>query len=79
MERNEMFELLTIAIFLWLLVKAIGFAFRLTWGIAKIIASILIGLAFPVLILCLIFAGGIALLVPLVMIAIAAGILKACL
>jgi len=74
-----MFELLTIAIFLWLLVKAIGFAFRLTWGIAKIIASILIGLAFPVLILCLIFAGGIALLVPLVMIAIAAGILKACL
>lgn len=74
-----MFELLTIAIFLWLLAKAIGFAFRLTWGIAKIIASILIGLAFPVLILCLIFAGGIALLVPLVMIAIAAGILKACL
>lgn len=74
-----MLELLTIAIFLWLLVKAIGFAFRLTWGIAKIIASILIGLAFPVLILCLIFAGGIALLVPLVMIAIAAGILKACL
>ena len=74
-----MFELLTIAIFVWLLVKAIGFAFRLTWGIAKIIASILIGLAFPVLILCLIFAGGIALLIPLVMIAIAAGILKACL
>ena len=74
-----MFELLPIAIFVWLLVKAIGFAFRLTWGIAKIIASILIGLAFPVLILCLIFAGGIALLIPLVMIAIAAGILKACL
>ena len=74
-----MFEILTLAIFAWLLVKAIGFAFRLTWGIAKIIASILIGLAFPVLILCLIFAGGIALLIPLVMIAIAAGILKACL
>ena len=74
-----MFELLTIAIFLWLLVKAIGFAFRLTWGIAKIAASILIGLALPVLILCLIFAGGVLLLVPLVMLAIAAGILKACL
>ncbi len=74
-----MFELLTIAIFLWLLVKTIGFAFRLTWGVAKIAASILIGLALPVLILCLIFAGGIVLLVPLVMIAIAAGILKACL
>ena len=74
-----MFELLTLAIFLWLFVKAIGFAFRLTWGITKIAASILIGLALPVLILCLIFAGGLLLLVPLVMLAIAAGILKACL
>ena len=74
-----MFELLTLAIFLWLFVKAVGLAFRLTWGIAKIAASILIGLAIPVLILCLIFAGGLLLLVPLVMIAIAAGILKACL
>ena len=74
-----MFELLTIAIFIWLLVKAIGLAFKLTWGVAKIAASILIGLAFPVLIVCLVFVGGIALLVPIVMIAIAAGILKACL
>ena len=74
-----MFELLTIAIFIWLLVKAVGFAFKLTWGIAKIAASILIGLAFPVLIFCLLFAGGILLLVPLLMIAIAVGILKACL
>ena len=74
-----MFELLTIAIFIWLLVKAIGFAFKLTWGIAKIAASILIGLAFPVLIFCLIFAGGVLLLIPLIMIAIAALILKACL
>ena len=74
-----MFELLTLAIFLWLFGKAIGFAFRLTWGIAKIAASILIGLALPVLILCLVFAGGVLLLVPLVMLAIAAGILKACL
>ena len=74
-----MFELLTVAIFIWLLVKAVGFAFELTWGIAKIAASILIGLAFPVLIFCLLFAGGILLLVPLLMIAIAVGILKACL
>ena len=74
-----MFELLTLAIFLWLFVKAIGFAFRLTWGIAKIAASILIALALPVLIISLVFAGGVLLLIPLVMIAIAAGILKACL
>ena len=74
-----MFELFIIALFIWLLVKAIGLAFKLTWGVAKIAASILIGLAFPVLIICLVFVGGIALMVPVVMIAIAAGILKACL
>jgi len=74
-----MFELLIIAIFIWLLVKAIGLAFKLTWGVAKIAASILIGLAFPVLVVCLLFVGGIALLVPIIMIAIAAGIMKACL
>ena len=73
-----MFELLTIAIFIWLLMKSIGLAFKLTWSVAKIAASILIGLAFPVLIVCFVFVGGIALLVPVVMIAIAAGILKAC-
>ena len=71
-----MFELLITAIFLWLLVKAIGLAFKLTWGVAKITASILIGLALPVLIVCFLFVGGIALLVPVAMIAIAAGIVK---
>ncbi len=74
-----MFELLTVAIFIWLLVKAAGFAFKLTWGVAKIVAAILIGVALPVLIVCVVFVGGIALLVPLGMIAIAVGILKACL
>ena len=72
-----MFELLVIVIFIWLLAKTIGLAFKLTWGAAKIAASILIGLAFLVLIVCFIFVGGIALLVPVVMIAIAAAILKA--
>ena len=73
-----MFELLTIAIFIWLMVKAVGLAFRLTWGVAKIIASILITLALPVLILCFIFASGIALLVPVAIICVAIGILKSC-
>ena len=72
-----MFELLTIAIFVWLLVKAIGLAFKLTWGVAKVAASVLIGLALTVLIVCLLFVGGIALIVPVVLIAIAVAILKA--
>lgn len=73
-----MFELLTIAVFIWLLVKAIGLAFKLTWGAAKVFASILMVVALPVLIICLVFVGGIALIVPIAVIAIAVGILKAC-
>ena len=73
-----MFELLTTALFLWLAVKAIGLCLRLTWGLTKIVAGILIVLAFPALLGCLLFMGGIALLVPVAMIAIAAGIIKAC-
>lgn len=73
-----MFELLTIIIFIWLLVKAIGLAFRLTWGAAKVVASILMAIALPVLVVCMVFVGGIALIVPIAVIGIAVGILKAC-
>ncbi len=72
-----MFELLTIVLFIWLMGKAIGLAFKLTWGAAKIAASILMAIAMPFLIGCLLFAGGIVLLVPVILIAIAVGILKA--
>ena len=73
-----MFELLTLILFLWLTVKGIGLAFRLTWGAAKIAATVLMGLALPLLIICLLFAGGFLLLLPLGLIGIAVGILKAC-
>ena len=71
-----MFELLTLVLFTWLFAKVIGLTLRMTWGIAKITVSLLIGLALPVLFVSLIFIGGIALLVPIAMIAIAAGIVK---
>ena len=73
-----MFELLTIVVFVWLLIKTIGLAFKLTWGMAKIIASILLVLALPLLIVCLLFVGGAILIVPVAMIGIAAGIMKSC-
>ena len=73
-----MFEILTLVVFVWLFIKVIGLMFRMTWGIAKITVSILIGLALPALVISLIFIGGIALLIPIAMIAIAAGIVKAC-
>ena len=73
-----MFELLTIVIFIWLLVKTIGLAFRLTWGVAKVIASILMVIALPALIICLLFVGGMALMIPIAVIGLAFGLLKAC-
>ena len=73
-----MFELLVLILFVWLFVKAIGLTFRVTWGLAKVLAVILFVLAVPVLIGGLLLAGGIVLLLPLVLIGIAWGILKAC-
>ena len=50
--------------FLWLMLKGIGLAFRLTWGITKILGS----LAVPLLILCLIMWGGGWLLIPVLLV-----------
>ena len=73
-----MFELLVLILFIWLFVKSIGLAFRVTWGLAKIFAVILFVLAVPALIGGLLLASGIVLLFPLVLIGIAWGILKTC-
>ena len=59
-----------------LLVKAIGLTFRLTWGLAKIAATILLILAVPVFIVCLVLIGGFFLLIPVGLIAAAIGIVK---
>ena len=72
-----MLELLTVILFCWLFFKALGLAFKVAWGSAKIIASLLFAVAVPMLVLCLIFAGGLLLLVPLALLGIAFGLLKA--
>lgn len=72
-----MLDLLITFLFCWLFFKAVGLAFKAAWGTAKIIASLLFAVAIPMLVLCLIFAGGIVLLVPVALIAIAFGLLKA--
>ena len=73
-----MFELIVVILFCWLSVKAIGLALSLTWGAAQVLAAILFVVAIPVLFLCLLFAGGVILLVPLALIAGVVGILKCC-
>lgn len=73
-----MFELLVLILFGWIFWGALRLAFHVTWGFAKIAAYILLALALPVLIVCLLFAGGVVLLLPVALIALAWGILKAC-
>lgn len=74
-----MFEILMIALFCWLFFQAVRLAFKVTWGLAKIAAVILFVLALPSLVGCLLFAGGFLLLLPIALIALAWGILRACL
>ena len=71
-------ELLVSILFFWLFFKALGLAFRLAWGVAKIIVSLLFAVALPLLIGCLLFAGGVVILVPVALVAVAFCILKAC-
>lgn len=73
-----MIEILISILAIWLLIKAIGLAFRITWGAAKIVATILMALAVPIFIVVLIFTGGFFLLIPVALIAGAWGLLKRC-
>ena len=72
-----MFELLVVAAFLWLFIKGLGLAFRVTWGPTKAVAIVLFVLAMPALLGCLLLAGGVLLLIPVALVGIAFGILKA--
>lgn len=73
-----MIEIIMSILAICLFAKAISLAFRITWGAAKIAATILMILAVPIFIVCLIFAGGFILLLPVALIAGSIGILAKC-
>ena len=73
-----MVQILVIVLFCYLGFKALGLLFRVAWGAAKIAATVLLALSLPMLIGCLVFAGGVLLVILLALIAIAFGLLKAC-
>ena len=73
-----MFELLMVGVFVWLMCKVVGLMFRVTWGIAKLIAGILLFLAAPVLVVCLLFVGGVFLLIPVGLVVLALAIVARC-
>ena len=72
-----MLDLLVTILFCWLFFKALGLTFRVAWCATKIVATLLFSVAVPILISCLMLAGGLMLLVPLAMVALAFGLLKA--
>lgn len=73
-----MFEILVLIAFVWLVFKFIGLAFKVSWCLAKVVATILCVLAIPGIIICLLAAGGILLLLPLLAIVGAISLLRAC-
>lgn len=71
-------DLLLTAFFIWLLIKAFGLTLRVAWGLTKVIAVLLFVLAIPALVACLLFAGGLLLMIPVAMVGLAFGLLKSC-
>lgn len=73
-----MFEFLIICLFLWISFHLMLFSVKVAWGLAKVISAILFLLAVPAMMVCLVFAGGVFLMLPLAMIGAAYGLLKCC-
>ena len=72
-----MFELLVLILFGWMFFGALRVACKVTWGLAKFAAVILMALALPALLVCLLFASGVVLLLPVGLVALAWGVVKA--
>ena len=73
-----MLDLLMIIVFCWLFFKALGLVFRLAWGVTKLLVGLLVTAAAVTLVGGVLFAGGLVLLLPIALVGIAFGLLKAC-
>lgn len=71
-------DLLLTVLFVWLLFKSIGLVFRVAWSLTKLFALVLFVLSIPALVGCLLFAGGLLILIPIAMVGTAFGLLKRC-
>lgn len=71
-----MFEIIITVLFCWLIFTVFKLLFKLAWGAAKIFALLLSILAIPIMIGCLLFVGGLLLLLPVVMLIAAMVIIK---
>lgn len=71
-----MLDFLLTVLFICLFFWTIKLLFKLTWGVAKIIAVILLVVSLPTLIGILMVAGGLVLLIPVALLISAIGIIK---
>lgn len=73
---RDILDILLTVLFISLFIWTIKLMFKLTWGVAKIIAVILMIIALPTLIGGLMVAGGLVLLIPVALLIGAIGIIK---
>ena len=74
-----MIELFIVVFFFWLFWQVLRLSLHMAWSAARVFGTLLAALALPLLICLLLFAGGVLLLIPVAVVAIAWGILKVCL
>ena len=73
---ETIFEIAATVLFIWLSFKVLKLTFKITWGVAKVLAIVLFVIALPTLIGCLLFTGGLVLLLPLALVGAAFGLVK---
>ncbi len=71
-----MLKILALVLFVSLFCWCIKLAFKLAWGAAKIVATVLLVLAVPALIVCFVLGAGLAFLAPVCMLVGAVTLLK---
>lgn len=72
-----MLDLIVAIVFGVIFFKVAGITLRLAWGVTKIIAGILMLLALPALVVCILFASGIVLFAPIFLLGAAFAVAKA--
>ena len=71
-----LFSLILVGLIFWLFFKCVGFALRMTWGLAKLIGVVLMVLALPIAGICVFLGLGTVLLLPAGLLAVALGVMR---
>ena len=70
-------SLILVGFILWLFFKGVGLALHMTWGLAKLIGVVLMTVALPVACVCVFMGLGMLLLLPVGLLLLALGLMRA--